>query len=557
MIKKNFANIFGYLLPILFLFGCGFAYFMLYYRYDAFPSEKRSAKNIEKIVNGIQFNDNLDYCKPDPYAVFCSENFSDSVPGCVAPICKWGHVKSLSLRGKKLRQLPIEDIANLSGLEWLDLGNNQLAPLPAEIGKLRNVDAIDLSSNQLTGLPPEIGELGNLQSLGLSGNQLSSLPPEISQLRSLKYLDLSNNQFINLPPEIGQISNLTGLNLSGNQLTSLPREIGELQNLHSLNLSGNQLTSLPREIGELQNLHSLNLSGNQLTNLPPEVGKLSNLTDLNLDNNPLSGPLPEFLINLPLERLEFSKTDLCVPADEDFQEWIKNVSPGYISERPYIISDLCSLAEKDQIAMTALYNTLGRPEEWSLQTLPCTWNGVGCDFAGHVVSLFLWSAKFDQLPPEIGLFSHLQLLRLSSQLTELPPEIGNLHNLTELDLRNNHLTNLPPEIGQLTNLQILILSNNQLTTLSPEISQLAYLKTFDISNNPLSGPLPFFLTKIPLELFLFEHTSLCVPDDKAILGWLARQDKGYYNAENGKFVFVPPDPQKEVVKRLLENRGCK
>jgi Leucine-rich repeat (LRR) protein len=47
----------------------------------------------------------------------------------------------------------------------------------------------------------EIGQLTNLQTLDLGSNQLSSLPREIRQLSNLKKLDLRRNP-VPIPPEI-------------------------------------------------------------------------------------------------------------------------------------------------------------------------------------------------------------------------------------------------------------------------------------------------------------------------------------------------------------------
>ena len=94
-----------------------------------------------------------------------------------------------------------------------------------------------------------LDELTNLQRLYLGHNQLTSLPAEIGNLKNLQKLHLWNNQLTSIPAEIGHLTNLRYLSLEFNQLTSIPAEIGNLINLQKLSLSYNQLTSIPAEIG--------------------------------------------------------------------------------------------------------------------------------------------------------------------------------------------------------------------------------------------------------------------------------------------------------------------
>jgi small GTP-binding protein len=145
----------------------------------------------------------------------------------------------------------------------LDLSENKVTTLPAEILRLKKLTQLKLSDNKLTTLPSEIVELKNLTTFYLSGNQLTTLPAEIGTLKNLTELYLSNNQLTSLPAEIVKLKlkNLTKLYLSVNLLTSLPAEIGKLKNLTVLNISWNQLTTLPAEIVELKNLTKLDLYG--------------------------------------------------------------------------------------------------------------------------------------------------------------------------------------------------------------------------------------------------------------------------------------------------------
>ncbi|MBK8965343.1 MAG: leucine-rich repeat domain-containing protein [Lewinellaceae bacterium] len=71
------------------------------------------------------------------------------------------------------------------------IGNGNLFP---GLGQLRVSDrriekfALDLRNNQLTILPAEIGQLSNLTHLELGNNQLTILPAEIGQLSNLTHL---------------------------------------------------------------------------------------------------------------------------------------------------------------------------------------------------------------------------------------------------------------------------------------------------------------------------------------------------------------------------------
>jgi internalin A len=134
----------------------------------------------------------------------------------------------LDLHGLGLTELPPE-IGNLTRLEILALGNNELISLPPQIGNLNNLRVLYLHDNELSELPPEIGNLTNLWLLLLKHNQLTSIPPEISDLSKLCVLDLYNNQLQYLPYELSQIERLYGddcrIIVGENPLISPPQEV--------------------------------------------------------------------------------------------------------------------------------------------------------------------------------------------------------------------------------------------------------------------------------------------------------------------------------------------
>ena len=101
----------------------------------------------------------------------------------------------------------------MSALKFLNVRDNQLMSIPAEIGQLQALEELVLSENHLKSIPAEIGKLNELKELYLQANQLTSIPPEIGQLKLLKCLNLHKNQFTSIPIEIGRLISLKKLYL--------------------------------------------------------------------------------------------------------------------------------------------------------------------------------------------------------------------------------------------------------------------------------------------------------------------------------------------------------
>ncbi|MCY4602496.1 MAG: leucine-rich repeat domain-containing protein [Acidobacteria bacterium] len=167
--------------------------------------------------------------------------------------------------------------------------------------------------------------------LDLSNNNLGgAIPRGLAALSSLERLSLADNRLSDLiPADLGLITGLKGLWLYGNALTgAIPRELGNLSSLERLDLGNNRLTGgIPAALGSMSNLKSLSLYGNQLMGtIPPELGELSNLEWLDLSGNQqLTGEVPRSFMQLNLTNLYINNTDVCAPADAEFQAWLDNL----------------------------------------------------------------------------------------------------------------------------------------------------------------------------------------------------------------------------------------
>ena len=382
----------------------------------------------------------------------------------------------------------IEEAAR-TGQTELNLRQNQMKELPAEIGQLANLTTLYLSFNQMKELPAEIGQLANLTKLSLSGNQMKELPAEIGQLANLTTLYLGENQMKELPAEIGQLANLTTLDLNMNQLSKLPAEIGQLANLTKLSLSGNQMKELPMEVTELTNLTTLDLgeyqhnyyskymqfrltglslAGNQMKELPAEIGQLANLTTLHLSGNRLS--------KLPTEITKLTKLTTL------------DLGWNQISQLPTEITKLTNL--------TTLFLSGNQISQLPAEITKLT----------NLTTLFLGWNQMKELPAEIGQLANLTTLHLSGNwLSKLPAEITKLTNLTTLSLRGNQIIELPMEVTELTNLTTLDLRGNRISQLPAEITKLTNLTKFFLSENPLKSPPPEIAEKEVQVIFEYLH----------------------------------------------------
>ena len=132
----------------------------------------------------------------------------------------------------------------------------------------------------------------------------------------------------------------------------------------------------------------LDLAGNGLVGqLPTTLGELADMTRLRIGGNALSGRLPLNLARLPLVEFRYADTELCVPAESDFQAWLNGI-PSHEGTG----NECAPLSDRD--FLKALYETTGGPtwrnnENWLTDAPLGEWYGVRVDNQGRVVELNL------------------------------------------------------------------------------------------------------------------------------------------------------------------------
>ncbi len=184
---------------------------------------------------------------------------------------KLSGIKRLDLAAG-LTEFPIEIFDLADSLEILNLSDNHLQSLPADLGRLHKLKIIFLSNNNFDRVPEVLADCPNLSMVGFKSNQIRVLGENILPL-NVRWLILTDNQLDRLPKSIGRLQSLQKLMLAGNKLRSLPDEMVACQNLELIRLAANRLESLPQWLFTLPRLSWLAYAGNPCcgANLSPHV----------------------------------------------------------------------------------------------------------------------------------------------------------------------------------------------------------------------------------------------------------------------------------------------
>ncbi|NXY11284.1 LRSM1 ligase, partial [Pteruthius melanotis] len=161
--------------------------------------------------------------------------------------------------------------------DTLDISKCELSEVPYgafATCKVLQKKVLIIHTNNLTSLVPKSCSLLSLitvKVLDLHDNQLASLPADIGQLTALQVLNLERNLLKSLPQSIGDLAQLQVLNVKGNKLRELPGSVSGLRSLRALDVSGNALQELPRLLAHVRTLQTLTLDASSMTYPSPEI----------------------------------------------------------------------------------------------------------------------------------------------------------------------------------------------------------------------------------------------------------------------------------------------
>ncbi|XP_042355351.1 transforming growth factor beta activator LRRC32 isoform X2 [Plectropomus leopardus] len=211
-------------------------------------------------------------------------------------------VKIINLSYNTLQSLKFRE-NTLPSLEKLLLHGNDLTTLDHQIfQRLPNINHLQLQQNNLQICSSDqnhqdspgcvsFSSISNLQFLNLSENNLQTLPANLFANTPLTLLDLSLNPGVDMDKDSlsGLEHSLVHLLLRENNISSLNTDLSSLTSLKHIDLSTNQLTTLPMWNKD-SSIESLNLQHNNLVTLEYRtmLALERSLKTLYMGSNPLS-----------------------------------------------------------------------------------------------------------------------------------------------------------------------------------------------------------------------------------------------------------------------------
>ncbi|KAJ3120857.1 hypothetical protein HK098_004194 [Nowakowskiella sp. JEL0407] len=134
---------------------------------------------------------------------FTHSSSNDLIPPIIT-LSSLTSVTHLDLSGNLILRLSENVIAQMTRLVSLNVSNNGLEALPANIGLLRDLKELNAGSNSITSIPVELSNAINLEILDLRSNDIRYLHPSLfARMTKLRAINLSSNPIRYLPPSLG------------------------------------------------------------------------------------------------------------------------------------------------------------------------------------------------------------------------------------------------------------------------------------------------------------------------------------------------------------------
>ncbi|XP_027364713.1 receptor-like protein EIX1 [Abrus precatorius] len=404
----------------------------------------------------------------------------------------------LDLSWNWLRSPILDSLKNMTSIQFIYLGNNNITSIPPWFGDFDKLLYLDLSHNGLQGpIPDTFQNMPSIEFLDLSGNHFTSVPSWFHIFKKLKFLDLSSNRLHGpIPEAFRNMTSIQSLDLSDNGFTSVPSWFAEWKSLVNVYLRQNNLTivecPLTSIISNMCHIKRLYLSGNKLRGESLEHYELSRcdsrygLEELDLSDNEFSDGLPTWLGQLEnLELLDLSSNYFHGPIPFSLAK-LSKLKSIYLFDNKLDGTLHQSLGELVNLQYLDLWNnSLKGPIPQSLYELQ---NLQFLDLSSNKLDRISTGKEWSSIMPRL-----MNLNFANNKISgSFPENIGHVMPcVTGLSLRNNFIIgSIPISLCQME-LRSLDLSKNNLSGEIPNCwKDNGQWEEINLSSNKLSGEFP-------------------------------------------------------------------
>ncbi|KAH7864265.1 hypothetical protein Vadar_027645 [Vaccinium darrowii] len=276
------------------------------------PDDEMAAlREIAEQLGKKDWNLSLNRCDENEnwYTPVKQGNYNSTVNcTCLGDGC---HISAIYLKGQDLPGVLPKSLVKLPYLKYIDLTRNYLSGSILPELTSTKLESVVFSMNRLSGaIPKDLGRMTSLTNLSLESNMFEgTVPSELGNLVNLQYFNLnSNNLTGELPKELDKLINLREVRLSSNNFTGKLPSFQSWKQLRILELEASGFEGpIPSNISLLRNLTELRITDLKggASNFPQLEG-MTAMTKLTLRNCNISGPIPLYLVDLPLTTLDLS-----------------------------------------------------------------------------------------------------------------------------------------------------------------------------------------------------------------------------------------------------------
>ncbi|XP_016476018.1 receptor-like protein Cf-9 homolog isoform X2 [Nicotiana tabacum] len=433
---------------------------------------------------------------------------NNQLEGQISQFFKFSNLQRLSLGNNNLDGRL--ECFNGTQLRYLEISSNSLTgPIPSNVSGLQNLNELFLSFNYLNGtIPSWIFSLPSLDWLELSNNHFSGKIEEFKS-KTLSIVDLTQNQLQGpIPNSLLNQPNLKSLLLSQNNLSGqIASTICNLKTVQLLDLGSNNLQgTIPECLGEMDSTHVLDLSNNNLTGTIQANFSTGNIFKvIKLHGNKLEGKIPGSLINCKyLELLDLGNNVL----NDTFPKWLG------------ILPNLKILYLRSNKLHGSIRASRNKNFFAKLQIMDLSSNAFSGNLPAGLFEKFQSMKLIDKSMSTLWYWSaNVQiasnLIFTTKGLTLEFPRVLNTSNMV-IDLSRNRFEGcIPSTIGGLIGLRTLNLSHNGLEChIPPSLQHLSVLESLDLSFNKIGGGIPqqlASLTSLAVLNLSYNHLVGCIP----------------------------------------------